>query len=100
MSVRNPYALDRLIEHMLAATERAVVRFEVDRFAVARPHVLVYPGVVHAEGTHRAAASRHYRETARSHDVGFAVSRSERQPLTVGRVPRTVVDSRAVNDHA
>ena len=59
------HARDRLIEHVLAASERAVVGFEVDRLAVLRPHKLVHPRIVHREPAHRAASRRHDRETAR-----------------------------------
>ena len=94
------HARDRLIEHVLAASERAVVGFEVDRLAVLRPHELVHPRIVHRKSAHRAASRRHDRETARRHDVGLAVRRREREELTVGRVARTIVHAGAIHNGA
>src|SRR5205807_579091 len=93
-------ARDWLIEHVRAATESAVVSLKVNRFAVGRPDIFVHPRIVHHKRVRRAATSGHNRQTARSHDVGLALSRSERQPLTVGRESRSVVDSLTIHDCA
>ena len=52
-AIRDGHADDRLLEHVIGAGEGAVVRFQINRSAVARPHELVHPGVVEAEDARR-----------------------------------------------
>ena len=79
-------------------TERAVVGQQVDRAAVARPHILVHPGIVQHERAGRATGRRDERQAARRHDVAAAVGRDEGDLAAVRRKARSGVHARAIDN--
>src|SRR5712692_11195633 len=72
-TVLHPYPDDRLLEHLLAGGEGPLVRFEVDRLAVARPGEVVDPRAVRLQHSRRSATCRDDGQAARRHQLGAAV---------------------------
>src|SRR6185436_6220179 len=95
------HAHDRLLEHLAALAEGAVVGVQVDGAAVARPYPLVHPRVAERQDARlaglRGSQGRHG-EAARRHDVEAAVAGDEGDPAAVGRDVDAVVEAGAVDD--